>query len=410
MAFGNRGLRDGFPTAQEAAAEPKSFEESTTFGERLRMSFGGTLGNAQSDYRKEQMQIRAAKEQRNNQVKDQIFKAITQNFRESPGADIDKEAFSSGVARLYGQDSIQFQSLFNQEGTNVPNDELSALGGGPTQGAGQPFNPSNQSQGFDDPILGVKSKKPPKGKRINAQLKGKIIPAIENEQGHLLNPVNGERMPEAIRAPSRQATGSLEDVLDLSNKTKSDLEKDVVVSEKGLGRLQTISQQFDPKFLEVGTKFKAAFLSGIEKAGVSLDTEDTQFLTKFSKFKKSASGHLNRYVKEITGAQMSEAEVKRLMRDVPNPGAGIFDGDSPTVFKAKMDEAITNLNAAQNRAIYLRKNGFKGKPFTKITPEIEKAHPIENFLPQQEANPTEPELTPEQQSRLEELRKQQGAK
>ena len=159
MAFGNRGLRDGFPTAQEAAAEPKSFEESTTFGERLRMSFGGTLGNAQSDYRKEQMQIRAAKEQRNNQVKDQIFKAITQNFRESPGADIDKQALSGGVERLYGRDSIQFQSLFNQKGTNQPNDELSALGGGPTQGAGQPFDPDNQSQGFDEPVLNVKKPK-----------------------------------------------------------------------------------------------------------------------------------------------------------------------------------------------------------------------------------------------------------
>lgn len=157
------GLRDGYPTA-EAAQMNQSFEDSTTFGERLRMSFGGSLGNAQTQYRNKQAQLQLAQQRKNDQIKDQLFQAITQNFRESPGADIDKEAYSGGVERLYGRDSMQFQTLFNQKGTNLPNQELSALGGGPTQGAGQPFDEFNQSQPFDEPVLNVS---PAKGKLIN---------------------------------------------------------------------------------------------------------------------------------------------------------------------------------------------------------------------------------------------------
>jgi len=48
-----------------------------------------------------------------------------------------------------------------------------------------------------------------KGKRVNAQIPGQsgIVPAIETPQGFLTDPKTGARLPDAIKAPSRQETG-----------------------------------------------------------------------------------------------------------------------------------------------------------------------------------------------------------
>ena len=46
------------------------------------------------------------------------------------------------------------------------------------------------------------------------------------------------------------------------------------------------------------------------------------------------------------------------MAATPNAGSGIFDGDSPTQFKAKLDNTIQQLKFAEARAAYIKKHGF----------------------------------------------------
>lgn len=141
------------------------------------------------------------------------------------------------------------------------------------------------------------------------------------------------------------------------------VEKDLTAGFNQLGRLTEIQRQFKPEFLTWDKRAGFAWDALMDKTGFtrrSLTPQQTQELAEFSAFKQDATENLNRYIKEITGAQMSEAEAARLMRAMPNPGVGIFDGDSPTEFKAKLDNAIRSAQLAYARNAYLRRNGFAG--------------------------------------------------
>ena len=67
--------------------------------------------------------------------------------------------------------------------------------------------------------------------------------------------------------------------------------------------------------------------------------------------------NLNQYVKDVTGAAMTEAEAKRIIQGMPNAGTGVFDGDSPTQFKSKLDAAVKRLGMANARYTYAQKTG-----------------------------------------------------
>ncbi len=195
-----------------------------------------------------------------------------------------------------------------------------------------------------------------KGKQFSAQLPGgKKISLVVNPQGQVVDPVTREHVPGAVKAPTRQVVGKPGD---FTKKTAGEIEKKLIDAQEGLARLKSIRDKLNPKFLQFPAKLKSALLAQKEKLGFAISDEDKKSLSEFAKFKRNAASNLNRYIKEITGAQMSEKETVRLTRAVPNAGVGLFDGDSPTVFKAKMDEAIANIEASARRFHHLRENGF----------------------------------------------------
>jgi hypothetical protein len=51
---------------------------------------------------------------------------------------------------------------------------------------------------------------------------------------------------------------------------------------------------------------------------------------------------------------------------LPNAGTGIFDGDSPTEFEAKLDNAVQQTKYALARKNYALKQGIKEKAWEKI--------------------------------------------
>ena len=111
---------------------------------------------------------------------------------------------------------------------------------------------------------------------------------------------------------------------------------------------------FDPDYLTYQTKIEQSALKVAEKAGVDIGESGREKITKVSKFKRNAIENLNLYIKEITGAQMSEAEADRLRKAVPDA-----ENDSPTEFKAKMDDAIEQLRKKQTRYAYALENGIE---------------------------------------------------
>lgn len=140
------------------------------------------------------------------------------------------------------------------------------------------------------------------------------------------------------------------------------IEERLFDTREGLARLQTIDESFRPEFLQVGTRFNAAWSGIKESFGVDLSPEDKAQLADYSTFKMTSIENINRYIKEITGAQMSEAEATRLRKGVPDPGDSWYNGDSPTEFQSKMTAQTRELRRAGARYTYALKNGWDMSP------------------------------------------------
>ena len=128
---------------------------------------------------------------------------------------------------------------------------------------------------------------------------------------------------------------------------------------KGIMTLSAIEAQFKPEYQNIAPRISAEWSAIKDKLGVGIDQKDKAFLTEFSAYKRNAINAMNQYIKEITGAAMSEMEAVRILSGMPKVGAGIFDGDSPTEFKAKMDDAMKQTKVALARYEYIKRNGIK---------------------------------------------------
>lgn len=148
----------------------------------------------------------------------------------------------------------------------------------------------------------------------------------------------------------------------LDKTARGEVEKDLVGLTGTIGRLESISKRFDPKFLNIPERAGMAWAGLQDKFG-SLKPETKADLARYTKFRQTSVNNAALYVKYLSGVAVSEQEFARIMKTLPNAGTGIFDGDSPTEFKAKMDEATTQAKMAYARAMYLRTQGFKGKPW-----------------------------------------------
>lgn len=149
----------------------------------------------------------------------------------------------------------------------------------------------------------------------------------------------------------------------LGKEVGNELDKKQLNTQESLARLNTIASTFKPEFQTIEdrlgyawTEFATKFRAG--QAAVTPDQERS--LAEFSAFRSDAINNLNQYIKEITGAAMTNAEAGRIMRAMPNPGEGIFDGDSPVAFKSKLDVAVYNSKLAIARYNYMRAKGFTG--------------------------------------------------
>ena len=149
----------------------------------------------------------------------------------------------------------------------------------------------------------------------------------------------------------------------LGKEARNEVDKKELNTGEYIARLNSIKTKFDPSFQHIenrlGLKW-AEWMDSFKVGQKAVSPEQRQSLAKFSQYRQEALANMNQYIKEITGAAMTDAEAKRIIAALPNPGQGLFDGDSPTVFKAKLDNALKSAQLAVVRYRYLRGNGFTG--------------------------------------------------
>jgi hypothetical protein len=237
-----------------------------------------------------------------------------------------------------------------------------ALGITPKPGGPVPQSPgikpmSNPVSGDGDPMLirtqtAVPDAQPsaPTSAEPQIMVFGKPMPL---SKAHVLG--NAFLMDQKTRGLGEQIMKDVEKA-QLSQSNVTDLQKSLVADVNSIARLTEMRKTYKPEFQTIEGQLAMA---GIKFADMSktlrgnLTPEHRQMLTDYSAYRMNAANNMNQYIKEITGAQMSEAEAKRLIKALPN-----YETDSPTEFEAKLDESMRLAKLAAARKSYLLKNGL----------------------------------------------------
>lgn len=148
---------------------------------------------------------------------------------------------------------------------------------------------------------------------------------------------------------------------DMGKPTRNNIEEKQFNAMEQLSRIKGISQSYQPRFQQYQDRFGLTWDSLKDSFGADLSQSEKAELSDFSIHKRRATENLNATIKEITGAAMTIGEAERIKSQVPNAGTGIFDGDSPTVFKSKLDDTERSLKNAIRRYQYARMKGLDWK-------------------------------------------------
>ncbi len=142
--------------------------------------------------------------------------------------------------------------------------------------------------------------------------------------------------------------------------TKSKTQNTLIEANETYANLKSTINKYDDSFLMGKDKIGFAMDAFKEKWEIgSVSEDEKQKLSDYSTFKQESISTLNDYIKQITGAAMSAEEAKRLMKGMPNPGVGLFDGDSPTQFKSKMNGVMQKIDRTIARSNYVLRHGLK---------------------------------------------------
>jgi hypothetical protein len=183
-------------------------------------------------------------------------------------------------------------------------------------------------------------------------------PATSIEEFQFYQSQGGTKSYENFMKDKTPSTSVTVNTGDLSKGTKAKIEESVLSSGDALTRLNTIQSSYKPEYL--GIKFRGAQEWATLKDKFStLKPEEKKQLANFSTYRQNATQNLNQTIKDLTGSAMGVQEAERIISTLPNAGTGVFDGDSPTQFESKLNNAVEQTKYAIARKNYSLNKGLK---------------------------------------------------
>lgn len=179
----------------------------------------------------------------------------------------------------------------------------------------------------------------------------KILNADADIRKELDPKLAAQRISERAAGAPKVYTGQLD------KSTTTDVQKSVITTADAVTRLNNIQFSYKPEYQNIGFRSKQAWNTLKDKVGTLSPAEKTQ-LTQYSQYRQNALQNLNQTIKDITGAAMGVQEAERITATLPNAGADIWSGDSPTEFEAKLNNAIAQTKYALARKNYALKKGL----------------------------------------------------
>lgn len=141
------------------------------------------------------------------------------------------------------------------------------------------------------------------------------------------------------------------------------IDKNSIGQFDAIGRLESMAAEYDPKLQTKQARLGQWFNQQLAGWG-ALPPQKQQELTQFVQQRAAAINNFNLRLKEASGTAVSAQEFERNQAELPNPGTGIangvFDGDDPVTYAAKMRKGISLLKMGMARNLYLKNQGFRG--------------------------------------------------
>jgi len=165
----------------------------------------------------------------------------------------------------------------------------------------------------------------------------------------------------------------------MTKKTQGAIESKLLGGREQLKRMEIIQRGFKPEYQELGTRLARAWTGLKAWAGMDVSKDEKVKLSEFKGFQRKSIENINLYIKELTGAQMSEKEADRLRLAQPDPGEKWYQGDDPITFKAKMDDVIKYAGASVARYEKHRSEGLSDTDIKQLAKD-DMMEPLENFF------------------------------
>lgn len=351
MGAGPSGMMDGMKTG----AGFQEMQRKRQMEEAQKGALGpllGKMGMGQED----QAYVMA-----NPEVAANILQGVYQN-RFDPMADLKKRTAEANLAQANADlGMLPVERRYKEAQINALNqkDEINSVIANILKGAGtgaapaspeSPIIPQSYDGGTDPNLIRTAAGDAPQ-QQPNPQMVKTPMGMMPAEQAQRLGfalALGGKG--EAGKMLYDPASG------DLQKKTSADIEEKIMGSAAQLARLSDIQKSFDPKFLDIMNIAKMRGASWTSKLGGKLDANTTNDLQRFANFRSASVANLNSVLKEVSGAAVTPQEYERIQNDQPVAGTGIFDGDDPVSFQAKMQRATTSLKSAIARYNFMRTN------------------------------------------------------
>ena len=160
---------------------------------------------------------------------------------------------------------------------------------------------------------------------------------------------------------------------DLSKATKTKLEEELLTTGNAASRLAQIQSTFRPEYLNIKFRGQQEWAS-LKDKWIGLDPKEKSVLQAYSVYRQNSTNNLNQTIKDLTGAAMGVQEAERIIAGAPSAGTGVFDGDSPSTFEAKLNNQIKQIQYALARKQYSLKRGlnWEATPLEKMPSIVNK--------------------------------------
>lgn len=141
--------------------------------------------------------------------------------------------------------------------------------------------------------------------------------------------------------------------------TMNKVEDKILNAGDTLSQLTSIKSRFKPEYQQFGTRLGNSWTALKDKMGSGdIPEQDRKQLEDFTSYRAEAVQLFALTLKDLSGVAVNPTEFKRAEAWLPNPGSGIFDGDSPLELKSKVDRFEEFTRKALMKYAYIQRHGL----------------------------------------------------